>query len=140
MSGRCWTPPRCSRAGAPATTCCGWLTPRGWAPSGSTRWWSRPGWAPRSGARAEDSPSACGSGRRDAAPLPGIPPAPALADRGTRVMVGLAGEKTVALRGEGGLRFSEVSPHRGTLEEAYMELTRDAVEFRATAAAGEAAR
>jgi ABC-2 type transport system ATP-binding protein len=33
-----------------------------------------------------------------------------------------------------------VSPHRATLEEAYMELTRDAVEFRATAAAGEAAR
>ena len=27
--------------------------------------------------------------------------------------------------------FSEVSAHRATLEEAYMELTRDAVEFRA---------
>jgi ABC-2 type transport system ATP-binding protein len=26
--------------------------------------------------------------------------------------------------------FSEVSAHRATLEEAYMELTRDAVEFR----------
>jgi len=46
----------------------------------------------------------------------------------------------VALLGESGLPFSEVSPHRATLEEAYMELTRDAVEFRATAAAGEAAR
>jgi len=29
--------------------------------------------------------------------------------------------------------FSEVSAHRATLEEAYMELTRDAVEFRAGA-------
>jgi ABC-2 type transport system ATP-binding protein len=28
--------------------------------------------------------------------------------------------------------FSEVSAHRATLEEAYMDLTRDAVEFRAT--------
>ena len=27
-SDRCWTPPRCSRAGPPATTCCGSLTPR----------------------------------------------------------------------------------------------------------------
>ena len=29
--------------------------------------------------------------------------------------------------------FSEVSAHRATLEEAYLELTRDAVEFRAAA-------
>jgi ABC-2 type transport system ATP-binding protein len=28
--------------------------------------------------------------------------------------------------------FSEISAHRATLEEAYMELTRDAVEFRAS--------
>jgi ABC-2 type transport system ATP-binding protein len=27
--------------------------------------------------------------------------------------------------------FSEMSAHRATLEDAYMELTRDAVEFRA---------
>jgi ABC-2 type transport system ATP-binding protein len=33
--------------------------------------------------------------------------------------------------------FSEVSAHRATLEEAYMELTRDAVEFRAATPAGE---
>ena len=32
---------------------------------------------------------------------------------------------------ERGVPFSEVSAHRATLEEAYMELTRDAVEFRA---------
>ena len=29
--------------------------------------------------------------------------------------------------------FSEVSAHRATLEEAYMELTRDSVEYRAAA-------
>jgi ABC-2 type transport system ATP-binding protein len=34
--------------------------------------------------------------------------------------------------------FSEVTAHRATLEEAYMELTRDAVEFRAVAAEGTA--
>jgi len=56
------------------------------------------------------------------------------------IVTGLAAEKIVALLGESGLPFSEVSPHRATLEEAYMELTRDAVEFRAAAAAGEAAR
>jgi ABC-2 type transport system ATP-binding protein len=37
----------------------------------------------------------------------------------------------VALLGEGAVPFSEVSAHRATLEEAYMELTRDAVEFQA---------
>ena len=58
----------------------------------------------------------------------------------TLIISGLAAEKIVALLGESGLPFSEVSPHRATLEEAYMELTRDAVEFRAIAAAGEAAR
>ena len=35
--------------------------------------------------------------------------------------------------GEAGLPFSEVSAHRASLEEAYLELTRDAVEFRAAA-------
>jgi ABC-2 type transport system ATP-binding protein len=64
----------------------------------------------------------------------------AVTDRDTLIISGLAAEKIVALLGESGLPFSEVSPHRATLEEAYMELTRDAVEFRATAAAGEAAR
>jgi ABC-2 type transport system ATP-binding protein len=59
----------------------------------------------------------------------------------TLIISGLAAEKIVALLGESGLPFSEVSPHRATLEEAYMELTRDAVEFRATpASAKEAAR
>jgi ABC-2 type transport system ATP-binding protein len=59
----------------------------------------------------------------------------------TLIISGLPAEKIVALLGESGLPFSEVSPHRATLEEAYMELTRDAVEFRATpATTKEAAR
>jgi ABC-2 type transport system ATP-binding protein len=37
---------------------------------------------------------------------------------------------------EKGVAFSEVSAHRATLEEAYMELTRDAVEYRASSPAG----
>jgi ABC-2 type transport system ATP-binding protein len=52
----------------------------------------------------------------------------------TLTVAGLAAEKIVALLGESGVAFSEVSAHRATLEEAYMELTRDAVEFRASAA------
>jgi ABC-2 type transport system ATP-binding protein len=46
---------------------------------------------------------------------------------------GLAAEKVVTLLNESAVPFSEVSAHRATLEEAYMELTRDAVEFRASA-------
>jgi ABC-2 type transport system ATP-binding protein len=65
----------------------------------------------------------------------------AVTDRDTLIISGLAAEKIVALLGESRLPFSEVSPHRATLEEAYMELTRDAVEFRATpASTKEAAR
>jgi ABC-2 type transport system ATP-binding protein len=40
-----------------------------------------------------------------------------------------AGEVVLALQ-RADVAFSEVSGHRATLEEAYMELTRDAVEFR----------
>jgi ABC-2 type transport system ATP-binding protein len=46
---------------------------------------------------------------------------------------GLTAEQVVRLLGEAGLPFSEVSAHRSSLEEAYLELTRDAVEFRAVA-------
>ena len=31
-----------------------------------------------------------------------------------------------------GLRLHEMAPHRASLEDAYMELTRDAVEYAAT--------
>ena len=44
---------------------------------------------------------------------------------------GLAPERVVALLGEKAVPFSEVSAHRASLEQAYMELTRQAVEFRA---------
>jgi ABC-2 type transport system ATP-binding protein len=63
----------------------------------------------------------------------------AVTDRETLIISGLAAEKVVAALGESGVPFSEVSAHRATLEEAYMELTRDAVEFRALTAE-EAAR
>jgi ABC-2 type transport system ATP-binding protein len=66
---------------------------------------------------------------------------------------GLPAARVVTLLSEGAVPFSEVSAHRATLEEAYLELTRDAVEFRAgglegrppgpaerAAPAGEAAR
>jgi ABC-2 type transport system ATP-binding protein len=43
---------------------------------------------------------------------------------------GLAAERVVALLSAQAVPFSEVSAHRATLEQAYMELTRQAVEFR----------
>nr|WP_133998493.1 ATP-binding cassette domain-containing protein [Streptomyces sp. 846.5] len=54
----------------------------------------------------------------------------AATDRETLTVSGLAAERIVALLAADGVPFSEVSAHRATLEEAYMELTRDAVEFR----------
>jgi ABC-2 type transport system ATP-binding protein len=51
--------------------------------------------------------------------------------RDTLSVSGLASEQVVARLTEAGVGFSEISEHRATLEEAYMELTRDAVEFRA---------
>jgi ABC-2 type transport system ATP-binding protein len=53
-------------------------------------------------------------------------------DRDALTVAGLPSERIVALLGGAGVPFSEVSAHRATLEEAYMDLTRDAVEFRAT--------
>jgi ABC-2 type transport system ATP-binding protein len=51
----------------------------------------------------------------------------------TLTVSGLTSQRVVTLLGDGAVPFSEVSAHRATLEEAYMELTRDAVEFRAAA-------
>src|SRR5580693_5989236 len=51
----------------------------------------------------------------------------------TLTVSGVAAQRVVTLLGDGAVPFSEVSAHRATLEEAYMELTRDAVEFRAAA-------
>jgi ABC-2 type transport system ATP-binding protein len=44
---------------------------------------------------------------------------------------GLASQQIVSLLAESNVPFSEISTHRATLEEAYMELTRDVVEYRA---------
>jgi ABC-2 type transport system ATP-binding protein len=51
--------------------------------------------------------------------------------RDTLTVSGLPAERIVAVLSAGAVPFSEVSAHRATLEEAYMDLTRDAVEFRA---------
>jgi ABC-2 type transport system ATP-binding protein len=65
----------------------------------------------------------------------------AATDRDAVTVTGLPAERVVTLLGESAVPFSEISAHRATLEEAYMELTHDAVEFRAVPvqAAGEAA-
>jgi ABC-2 type transport system ATP-binding protein len=52
-------------------------------------------------------------------------------DRDTLTIAGLPAERIVAVLAAENVPFSEVSAHRATLEAAYMELTRDAVEFRA---------
>ena len=54
-------------------------------------------------------------------------------DRDTLTIAGLPAERIVAALAAQNVPFSEVSAHRATLEAAYMELTRDAVEFRAAA-------
>ncbi|WP_062436411.1 ATP-binding cassette domain-containing protein [Herbidospora daliensis] len=48
----------------------------------------------------------------------------------TLTVSGLPGAGTVAVLTAAGVPFAEVSAHRATLEEAYMELTRESVEFR----------
>jgi len=49
----------------------------------------------------------------------------------TLTISGLLAERVVMLLSENAVPFSEVSAQRVTLEQAYLELTRDAVEFRA---------
>jgi ABC-2 type transport system ATP-binding protein len=51
--------------------------------------------------------------------------------RDTLTISGLPAERVVALLGESAVPFSELAGHHASLEEAYMELTRDEVEFRA---------
>ncbi len=55
----------------------------------------------------------------------------AATDRETLTVSGLAAAKVVTVLAGAAVPFSEVSAHRASLEEAYMELTSDAVEFRA---------
>jgi ABC-2 type transport system ATP-binding protein len=53
---------------------------------------------------------------------------------GALTISGLAAERVISVLSEARVQFSEVSAHRVTLEQAYLELTRDAVQFRAQAA------
>jgi ABC-2 type transport system ATP-binding protein len=53
---------------------------------------------------------------------------------GVLTITGMDAQQAVVLLSAHAVPFSEVSAHRATLEEAYMELTRDAVEFRAAEA------
>jgi ABC-2 type transport system ATP-binding protein len=53
---------------------------------------------------------------------------------------GLPAERVVALLSASSVPFAEVTAHRATLEEAYMELTKDAVEFQSGGPAGLAGR
>jgi ABC-2 type transport system ATP-binding protein len=71
------------------------------------------------------------------------PAAAVLAESGAEVSVTgpdlltiakLSSERTVVLLTNHAIPFSEVTTHRATLEEAYLEVTRDSVEFRAEAA------
>ncbi len=56
---------------------------------------------------------------------------------GTLIITGLPAGQVVVLLNENAIPFAEVSAHRASLEDAYLRLTQDAVEFRA---GGEAAR
>jgi ABC-2 type transport system ATP-binding protein len=49
----------------------------------------------------------------------------------TLTVTGLVSEQIIEVLGRGGVPLSEVTVHRSSLEEAYMDLTRDAVEFSA---------
>jgi ABC-2 type transport system ATP-binding protein len=53
----------------------------------------------------------------------------AATDRDLVTVTGLPAERVAALLAGSGLPFSEISAHRASLEEAYMELTANAVEF-----------
>jgi ABC-2 type transport system ATP-binding protein len=62
----------------------------------------------------------------------------AVAGTDTLTVWGLASQRIVELLGQGAVPFAEVAIHRATLEEAYMELTRESVEFRAAVPAEQA--
>jgi ABC-2 type transport system ATP-binding protein len=53
---------------------------------------------------------------------------------GALAVRGLPAERVVTVLTAGAIPFSEVAPHRATLEEAYLQLTGEAVEFRSAAA------
>ncbi|HEY2080590.1 MAG TPA: ATP-binding cassette domain-containing protein [Streptosporangiaceae bacterium] len=55
-------------------------------------------------------------------------------------IAGLPAERVVTLLSESSIPFSEVTAHRATLEQAYLELTKDAVEYQSGGPAGLAGR
>jgi ABC-2 type transport system ATP-binding protein len=57
---------------------------------------------------------------------------------GALTVQGLAAERIVAVLGDQAVPFSEVSVHRVSLEEAYLDLTRDAVDYQARTDTGAA--
>jgi ABC-2 type transport system ATP-binding protein len=54
----------------------------------------------------------------------------------TLTVTGLPGEAIVARLTEAGVPFAELASHRATLEEAYLELTKEAVQYRGEGAKG----
>ena len=54
----------------------------------------------------------------------------AVTGQDTLTISGLPAEQVVAVLSEKTVPFAEVAAHRATLEQAYLDLTRDAVEFR----------
>jgi ABC-2 type transport system ATP-binding protein len=80
-----------------------------------------------------DGTSASATGDRDAAMtvLAGAGATVIATGRETLTVDGLAPPRIIALLTGAGIAFAEVALHRATLEEAYMELTRVSVEFRA---------
>ncbi len=50
---------------------------------------------------------------------------------GTLTVTGLTGQEVIAALTAHGVAFTEVAAHRATLEQAYLDLTRDAVDYRA---------
>jgi ABC-2 type transport system ATP-binding protein len=77
-----------------------------------------------------------GAGAQAAAVLERAGAAVTVPSPGLLAVSGLASDRVVRVLGESGVPFSEVAAHRASLEEAYLSLTADAVEFRAAAAAG----
>jgi ABC-2 type transport system ATP-binding protein len=59
---------------------------------------------------------------------------------GTLSITGLPPERAVVLLSEHAIGFAEVTAHRATLEQAYLELTKDAAEYHSGDAAGLAGR
>jgi ABC-2 type transport system ATP-binding protein len=66
--------------------------------------------------------------------LEGAGAAVTAAGPGVITATGLTAEAIIKILSDNGVPFSEVSAHRASLEEAYLELTRDASEYRAAPA------